>query len=160
MCSFAATLSHRPNFSCLLWGSSRRVGQIDDTHPKKSIERYTSQWWNCETSNRNLRFLEAGGRGEGQGCLYCHGTSPSELTSLIKPSIFHSMRRVQLLKAVVLASFIHPIFGNVRPSSDCLAASHFVSFFLPSNHFIQSACWTEAIQSKDSTSCASVPINL
>lgn len=66
MCSFAATLSHRPNFSCLLWGSSRRVGQIDDTHPKKSIERYTSQWWNCETSNRNLRFLEAGGGGRGR----------------------------------------------------------------------------------------------
>ena len=126
MCSFATTLSHRPNFSCLLLGSSRLVGQIDDTLPKKSTEWYTSQWWNCETSNRNLRFLGVVRR---QGCLYCHGTSPSELTSLIKPSIFHSMRGVQLLKAAVLASFIHPIFGNVRPSSDCLASSHCVSFF-------------------------------
>jgi hypothetical protein len=129
MRSFATTLPHGPNWSCLLRGSSRLLGQIDDTHPKKSIVTHISlvELWNFQQKlNVSLEGVGQAGR---QGCFYCHGTSPSELTSLIKPSIFHSMRRVQLLKAAVLASFIHPIFGNVRPSSDCLADSHSVSSF-------------------------------
>lgn len=139
MCSFATSLSHPPNFSCLLLGSSQFVGQIDDTQPKKPtvIPISVVELWNFQQKlNVSLERGAGWGVGGRHGCLYCHGTSPSELTSLIKPSIFHSMRRVQLLKAAVLSSLIHPIFGNVRPSSDGLEASHFVcSFYGPTTSY-------------------------